>query len=195
MTETTLTKKTFSFGDHFSEWLVAGVTLVALLAGWLYKSSVENRSVQFENSGINAQTPQGWHNLTPQGDEVLHVSDPLSSGFGTTYIVQRIPVEAGSVVGQAASLLTLQRGQQLTAYRVLDQKPVTVYGQAAYEMSYVFVESDPNLTHDKFPNIVHGLDYIYMSGDHVIVVTYWAEKHSYDYDLGRFQRFLRSLKF
>jgi hypothetical protein len=195
MTETIQTKKTFSFGEHFSEWLVAAITLVALLAGWLYKSSVENRSVLFESSGISAQTPQGWHSITPQGDEVLHVSDPLSSGFGTTYIVQRIPVEAGSAVGQAASLLTLQRGQQLTAYRVLDQKPVTVYGQEAYELSYVFVESDPNLTHDEFPNIVHGLDYIYMAGDHVVVVTYWAEKQTYDYDLGRFLRFLRSLKF
>lgn len=195
MTESTPTKKIFSFGEHFSEWLVAAIVLVALLAGWLYKSSVENRSVTFEATGIRAQTPQGWLSMTPQGNEVLHVSDPLSSGFGTTYLVQRIPVEAGSAVGQAASLLTLQRGQQLTAYRVLDQKPVTVYGQAAYELSYVFVESDPNLTHDKFPNIVRGLDYIYLEGDHVVVVTYWAEKQTYDYDLGRFQRFLKSLEF
>jgi hypothetical protein len=195
MTESTPTIKKFNFGEHFSEWLVAGITLVALLGGWLFKSSVENRSVPYENAGLTAQIPQGWLNVTLQGDEILHVSDLMSSGFGTTYIVQSIPVEAGSAVGQSASLLTLQRGQQLTAYRVLDQKPVTVYGLDAYELSYVFVESDPNLTHDKYPNIVRGLDYIYLSGDHAIVVTYWAELQSYENDLGRFQRFLKSLKF
>lgn len=184
-----------SFGERWWDWGVVGILLIALLSGWFYKSSVENRSVQLNSAAIQAETPQGWLNLDPEGSEVLHVSDPLSSGFGTTYIVQNIPVEAGSAVGQAASLLTLQRGQQLTAYRVLDQQPVTVYGQAAYELSYVFVVSDPNLTHDKFPNIVRGLDYIYMAGDHVVVVTYWAEKENFEYDLGRFQRFLKSLKF
>ena len=194
-TESTRTFKTLPLGEHFSDWLVVAVTLIALLAGWFLKSSVENRSVLLESQAIHAETPQGWHNIVPQGNEVLHISDPMSSGFGTTYIMQSIPVEAGSGVGQAASLLTLQRGQQLTAYRVLDQQPVTVYGQAAYELSYVFVESDPNLTHDKFPNIVRGLDYIYLAGDHVVVVTYWAEKQTYEYDLGRFQRFLKSLKF
>jgi hypothetical protein len=195
MTESSRTFKTLSLGEHFSDWLVVAVTLIALLAGWLYKSSVENRSVLVETSGLSAQIPQGWLNGALQGNEVLHVSDPMSAGFGTTYSVQNIPIEAGSGVGQAASLLTLQRGQQLSAYRVLDQQPVTVYGQAAYELSYVFVESDPNLTHDKFPNIVRGLDYIYLAGDHVVVVTYWAEKQTYDYDLGRFQRFLKSLEF
>ena len=195
MTESTRTFKRISIGEQFSDWLVVAITLTALLAGWFYKSSVENRSVLLESQAIYAETPQGWLSLAPQGNEILHVSDLMSSGFGTTYIVQRIPVEAGSGFGQAASLLTLQRGQQLTAYRVLDQQPVTVYGQAAYELSYVFVESDPNLTHDKYPNIVLGLDYIYLAGDHVVVVTYWAEEQTYEYDLGRFQRFLKSLKF
>jgi hypothetical protein len=195
MTESSRTFKTFSPSEHFSDWLVVAITLVALLAGWFFKSSVENRSVLLESQAIYAETPQGWHVSAPEGNEVLHVSDPMSSGFGTTYTVQHIPIEADSGIGQAASLLTLQRGQQLTAYRVLDQKPVTVFGQSAYELSYVFVESDPNLTHDKFPNIVRGLDTIYLAGDHVVVVTYWAEKQTYEYDLGRFQRFLKSLKF
>ncbi len=195
MTESSTTSNTFSLGDRFSDWVVVAITLVALLAGWFFKSSVENRSVLLQTSAIYALTPQGWHNIVPQGNEVLHVTDPLSTGFGTTYSVQYIPIEAGSAVGQAASLLTLQRGQQLTAYRVLEQKKVTVYGKPSYELSYVFVETDPNLTHNDFPNIVLGLDYIYLTGDHAVVVTYWADKQNFEYDLGRFQLFLKSLKF
>ena len=92
-------------------------------------------------------------------------------------------------------MLTLQRGQVLTAYRILEQRQVTVFGQAAYEVGYVFVESNPDLTHNSIPNIVRGLDYIFLNGNHVIVATYWADENSFESDLGRFQGFLNTLKF
>ena len=195
MTATSLPSKTKSASFHFAEWAVIVVTVAALLAGWLIKNSVENRSVPFEASGISAQTPQGWLMTSLQGNEILQVTDPLSSGFGTTYIIENIPVASDASVGQTVSLLTLQRGQALTAYRVLEQKQVTVFGQAAYEISYVYVESNPNLTHNEIPNIVRGMDYIYLKGDHAIVATYWADEKAFESDLGRFQRFLGSLKF
>ncbi len=195
MNASSLPSKTISTGYRFADWAVIAVTVVALLAGWLTKNSVESRSVPFEGSGISAQTPQGWLMTSAQGNEILHVTDPLSSGFGSTYIIQNIPVAADSTVGQAVSLLTLERGQALTAYRILEQKQVTVFGQAAYEVGYVFVESNPNLTHNEIPNIVRGLDYIFLNGDHAIVATYWADEKAFESDLGRFQRFLNSLKF
>jgi len=195
MNASSLPSKTISTGYRFADWAVIAVTVVALLAGWLTKNSVESRSIPFEGSGISAQTPQGWLMTSAQGNEILHVTDPLSSGFGSTYIIQNIPVAADSTVGQAVSLLTLERGQALTAYRILEQKQVTVFGQAAYEVGYVFVESNPNLTHNEIPNIVRGLDYIFLNGDHAIVATYWADEKAFESDLGRFQRFLNSLKF
>jgi hypothetical protein len=195
MNATTLPSKTNSTGHRFAEWAVIGVTVVALLAGWLTKNSVESRSVPFAGSGISAQTPQGWLITSAQGNEILHVTDPLSSGFGTTYSIENIPIASDATVAQVVSQLTLQRGQALTAYRVLEQKQVTVFGRAAYEIGYVYVESNPNLTHNEIPNIVRGLDYIFLNGDHAIVATYWADETAFESDLGRFQRFLSSLKF
>jgi hypothetical protein len=195
MTATTLPPKTNSTGQRLSDWAVIGITIVALLAGWLTKNSVESRSVPFTASGISAQTPQGWLITSAQGNEILHVTDPLSNGFGTTYIIENIPVASNTTVDQVVSLLTLHRGQTLTAFRVLEQKQVTVFGRAAYEIGYVYVESNPNLTHNELPNIVRGLDYIFLNGDHAIVATYWADKTAFESDLGRFQRFLSSLKF
>jgi hypothetical protein len=195
MTVSSQTTITTSPAERFTDWAVAALAIIALLAGWVFKTSVENRSITLQVAGISAQTPQGWLQVSTQGNEILHVSDPSSSAFGTTYIIQNIPVEAGSAVGQTASLLTLQRGQQLTAFRVLEQKNVTVFGKPAYELSYVFVESDPNLTKAQIPNIVRGLDYIYLTGDHAVVVTYWADKENFELDLGRFQLFLKSLKY
>jgi hypothetical protein len=78
---------------------------------------------------------------------------------------------------------------------VLEQQRVTVAGHEAYEISYVFVESDPNLTHAQFPKVVRGMDIIFLNGDQAAVVTYWAGEGSFELDLGRFQQFLKSLKF
>ena len=192
---TTMASKTNSFGERFADWAVVAVTIVALLAGWLFKNSVENRSVSFTSSGISAQTPQGWLTTSVQGNEILHITDPLSSGFGTTYIIENLTIASDATVDQVTSLLILERGQALTAYRVLDQKQVTVFGRAAYEISYVYIESNPDLNHNVLPNIVRGLDYIFLNGDHAIVATYRADQNTFGSELGRFQRFLGTLKF
>ncbi len=195
MNATTLSSKNASTDTRLSDWGVIIITLIALLAGVLFKNSVENRSVSFSNAGISAQTPQGWLSSNVQGNDILHVTNPQSSGFGTTYTIQNIPIASGATVDQVASMLILERGQVMTAFRVLNQQQVTVYGQAAYEIDYVYVESNPNLTHNQTPNIVRGMDYLFMSGGHAIIVTYWADEKAYTSDLGRFQRFLGSLKF
>ncbi len=195
MNASSLPSKTYSTSYRLADWAVIAVTVVALLAGWLIKNSVESRSVPFEASGISAQIPQGWLMASAEGNGILHVTDPLSSGFGTTYSIDNIPTASDATIGQTVSLLILERGQALTAFRVLDQKQVTVFGRAAYEIDYVYVESNPNLTHNQIPNIVRGLDYIFLNGDHAIVATYWADENAFESDLGRFQRFLSSLKF
>jgi hypothetical protein len=195
MNASSLPSKTVTTGYRFADLAVIAVTVLALLAGWLVKNSVESRSVPFDVSGISAQTPQGWLMTSTQGDEILHATNPFSSGFGTTYTLQNIPVASDATVGQAVSLLILQHGQALTAFRVLEQKQVTVFGRAGYEVGYVFIESNPDLTHNEIPNVVQGLDYIFLNGDHAIVATYWADEKSFESDLGRFHQFLNSLKF
>jgi hypothetical protein len=195
MTTTTLPSKSNTAGKWIPEWAVIFITLAALLVGWSIKTNVESRSVPFEAAGITAQMPQGWLTTTAKGIEILHVTDPFSSGFGTTYSIENIPVATDATINQVVSLLTLQRGQALTAYRVLDQKQVTVFGKDAYEISYVYIESNPDLTHNEIPNVVRGLDYIFLNGDHAIVATYWADKTVFESDLGRFLQFLGSLKY
>ncbi len=195
MTATTLPSKTDSTLQRLADWAVILVTLIAVLAGWLIKNSVQNRSVPFTGSGITAQIPAGWLTTKVQGNEILHVSDPRSAGFGTTYTIENIPVATDATVDQVVSNLTLQRGQSMNSFRVLEQRAVTIAGQSAYEIGYVYVESNPNLTHNDIPNIVQGLDYVFLNGDHAIVATYWADENEYASDLARFQLFLSSLKF
>jgi hypothetical protein len=184
-----------SLGDRYAEITVVTITVIALVAGWFYKSSVEMRSRPFESGSLSAEIPSGWLQASPEGDEVLRLTDFSSGGFGTTYLLRSIPVAADSSALEMASLLSLEHGQKLTAFRVLDQRQVSVYGREAYEISYVFVESNPNLTHANLPSVVRGVDYIFMNGDHAVVATFWAGEDNYDPELGRFHLFLESIRF
>ena len=187
--------KNSSLGDRFAEITVIVLTVIALLAGWMFKSSVENRSVSFDVNGISGHAPAGWLQAQVQGDEVLHTMDVSSGDFSTTYIVRKFPIAPDTPFGQIASLLILEHGQQLTAFRVLDQQRVMLAGREAYEISYVFVESNPNLTHAQLPVVVHGMDIIFINGDQAAVATYWAGAENFELDHRRFQLFLKSLKF
>jgi hypothetical protein len=184
-----------SLGDRYAEITVILITVIALIAGWFYKSSVENSSIPFNVEGISAQAPKGWLQSQPAGDELLRATDRSSSGFNTTYLLRKIPIAADTSAAQVANLLTLSHGQELLAFRALDQRDVTVFNKTAYEISYVYVESNPDLTHKNIPSVVRGADYIFVNGNYAVVVSYWADEKNYDLDLNRFHLFLESVSY
>jgi hypothetical protein len=198
MTATTAAARpqpTRSLGDRYAEVSVVLVTLLALALGWALKSAVEARAVPFEAAGITAQVPAGWVRTTGGETELLHVTDPASAGFGTTYVIAAQPVAAGTTEAQVASLVTLARGQALTAYRVLSQQPVTLNGRPAYMLTFVYVESDPDLTHEALPHVVRGVEFVFLDGERAVTVAYHADVDAYEADYGRFRRFLDSVSF
>jgi hypothetical protein len=187
--------KKISLGDRYAEATVIFITIIALIVGWFYKSSVENSSIPFNVDGITAQAPKGWLQSEPSGDELLRTTDRTSSGFSTTYVLRKIPLAADTTPSQVSNILTLGYGQDLMAFRVLDQREVTTFNKNAYELSYVFVESNPNLTHKNIPSVVRGTDYIFVNGSYAVVVSFWADDKNYDRDLNRFHLFLKSISY
>ncbi len=196
MTATTTTVRPVrSMGDRYAEVSVILVTLLALALGWALKSAVEARSVPFEAEGISARPPEGWLRTTGGETELLRVTDPASVGFGTTYVIDTRPIAAGATEAEVVSLLTLNRGQSLTAYRVLDQQPVTVNGRAGHMLTFVYVESDPDLTREEVPHVVRGVEFVFLAGDRAVLVAYHADEPVYEADFARFRRFLNSVSF
>ncbi len=189
------TNKPLSLGDRFAELAVVALTVVALAFGWLLKSTVENRSLPFQSGDITVRVPAGWFAEKTGQNEVLRVSDRTTTGFGTTYAIQQQAVAADMDAAAFVSLLTLQRGTSLTAYRVLDQQDVLVGGRQAVQVEYVYVESAANLSNDVLPAVVHGLDYIFVKDGRAVIITYNADQSLFDANLGRFQRFLVSVQF
>ena len=191
-----MANKQGSLGDRFAEITVVLVTIVALAAGWFYKSSVENASVPFEAEGITADAPKGWLQAGANGDELLRTVDNNSSGFGATYTIRQIAISSEATTSEVASLVTLDHAQNLLAFKMLNQQEVVdINGRSAYMIDYVYVESNPDITHAAVPSVVRGTDFVYLNGDRAVVVSFQADEKNYERDLGRFYRFLESLKF
>lgn len=191
-----MANKQGSLGDRYAEITVVLVTIVALVAGWFFKSSVENASVPFEAEGITAAAPKGWLQVSPSNNEILHTIDINSSGFGATYIIRQVAITSEATTSEVASLVSLELAQNLNAFRILEQQEVKdINGRDAYMITYVFVESDPDLTHTNIPSVVRGMDLVYLNGERAIVVSFQADEKNYDLDLGRFYNFLKSINF
>jgi hypothetical protein len=184
-----------SLGDRFAEISVPIITIVALLFGWLLKTTVEARTVPFAADGITAQVPAGWLRAISTDTERLRLTDPASVGFATTYIIEKRPVVPGTTAAQFTSQLTLARGQSLTAYRVLDQEAFSLNGRDGYKLTFAYVESNPDLTHTELPHVVRGVEYIFINGDQAVLVSYHADEAAYEPDFPRFRRFLDSVSF
>ena len=184
-----------SLGDRYSEIAVALLTLVALLAGWLTMNRVQSRALPFQADGVSAAVPSGWIQSEPGGDVILQARERASSGFQTNYTITRQLTSADGGQNEAVSLLTLQYGQELTAFRVLGQQAVSVGGREALEVVYAYVESDPNVSHAGLPVVVRGADYIFLTDQGAIIVSYRASEAEYEGGLSAFRRFLNSIQF
>ncbi|NJN79313.1 MAG: hypothetical protein HC797_01915, partial [Anaerolineales bacterium] len=137
--------KQVSLGDRYAEVTVIILTAIALVFGWFYKASIENASLPFEAEGIIAEAPKGWLQ-TSSDNELLRTVDINSKGFGATYVIHTVAITSDATASEVATIVALDHAQNLLAFRVLDQREVKVYGRDAYEISYVFVESNPDLT-------------------------------------------------
>lgn len=188
-------KNTISLGDRYAEISVFAVTVIALLAGWFYKTGVENRSVAFELGNVSAALPMGWLRSEGEGANVVSVTDQTSAGFPTTYLLKHSEVTDDVTYALFAAAETRSLGEDLIAFRVLSQQQVLVNGRGAFEIKYVFVESDPNVTRQEWPAVVQGVEYIFLNAGQAVVVTYEAEKTEYEPGLAHFRRFLSSVKY
>jgi len=189
------TNKKPSLGDRYSDWAVIVVTLVAVLLGWLLMSNVQSRSVAFDSGGVKGQMPAGWVTDLAETGVVLHTTELGGSGFSTAYQLEVVPVAGDASPADVASFYSINRAQNLSTVRVLDQQDVTVNGQNGYKVTYAFVDADSDLTRADVPVVVRGVDYFFVAGDHAVVVTYHANEDNYEADFGRFRRFLESLSY
>jgi hypothetical protein len=183
--------------DRWVDVVVTGLFVVALALGWGVKASAEARTASFAGNGIVAQYPAGWVQAETKQPVVFQVEDRLATPFRTTISVQRrpLPPKDDAALATVQSTMVLERGPQLAAFRVLSTREgVTIGGRSGMEVTFAYVESNPNPFLETLPVVVVGKDFLFAVGDQAYVVTLTATEASFDHLSSTLDRFVRTLQ-
>jgi hypothetical protein len=180
-----LTPKTSSAA--LSAWIIAAITLVALLAGWGLRQSVQGLSVQQQRQGISAAFPKGWMIEKPIESTGKVFTARAALDPTLTYTIGLEPSTQNLQLSDLAYNRNLKRAQALEMYAVLDQQNVLVNGKAAYKVHFAYVQANDA---QSLPVVIEGVDYYFAAQPKALVVTLEEETSLFNEQLPRFMQFL-----
>lgn len=158
------------------EWVVWLVVILLLVAGLFLKISIESRTRTFNGPGVSISYPDGWVQLTGEG-QLLYVADPFSSAqFPTGVTIRQLPVEEVgrnlATIGDVAAAWAMRQGQDKQVYRVLNIEPAIINGQNAVRVEYAFVpQTAPGGQTNTVPVVARAQDYLVQQGESLTVFT------------------------
>lgn len=189
---TTQSKLKTTLSVNLSTWFVGGLTIVALLLGWLIKQGVQDDTQRVERQGVVAMAPAGWMiNYGLQSEErVFEAVDPLDPTH--RFVVSLLPAAPDGKVTDLVVIRNLKIGQNLNLFRVIDQGLVSVLGRESYKVTYAYVR--PNES-GMLPQVIQGVDYYLLVGDKALVVTMEEVAGLFKEALPKFLKFLNTVTY
>ncbi|MGQ9815103.1 MAG: hypothetical protein ACUVR3_08125 [Candidatus Roseilinea sp.] len=187
--------------DQMSALLVVIVTLVAILAGLVWRNVVEARTKSYAApSGVTIEYPEPWRLDATNADAgLVRVSDALATEYLTTFEVRWLPVTADAgdeeALATAVNTLALNRGRDLSSFKLLDvQAGQTIKTLPGATVSFVFVYDPTSLFQEGIPAVVLGDDLLVRKGERVYVFSLLAARENRDLAEQRFQAFVESAR-
>lgn len=173
--------------ERRSAVLMIVLLFVSLLLGWQVKTAVQNATHTIEHSNFTAAVPDGWLVQDGSGDLVFVARNPQA--FDQLYRVSRVPV-AGDL-NVLAENRNLARTRQDDTYRVLDATAIVFAGRDAYKVSFARADVDsPGM-----PHVIEGIDYYFVSGDQVVILSLESQSETFAEALPYFQKFVQSVSY
>jgi hypothetical protein len=175
-----------------SALLVTGVTLIALVLGWLIMNSVVSRTIPIGQNGVTASVPSGWMvKYGLQNEEmVFSTSDQLDPHH--RYAVYLRPAVPGGSVTDVAAPRILEYGLNGSGYQLLDQSPAQVNGVEGYRVEFAYIRTGgPGLA----PVVIRGVDYYVPQGQKVLIISMENESSHFASGVEAFSNFLVSVRF
>jgi hypothetical protein len=191
------------------EWVVVVVVVVALVAGWLLKTTVEGSTIRYASPEISLSYPASWlRDIDPEPGTLFSASNMRSGSLYSSNVAVRVSdalptlpagPEAGDIekLTPAITAWSFQRGQELSGFRVLGTESADLGGRQSAMIRYAFV-SDPISSpfRKALPVVVEAADYLVPLGDKVIIVTVAADGMRFEGEDSRwFQPILSSVAF
>lgn len=172
--------------------LITAITLLAIILGLVVKSAAISQTRTLSRAGVVSEAPLGWiiRQGVAQEPLIYSASDPGDPYL--KYAVSLLPAVPGGTLGDSVVTENLNRARSLNAYKVLDQTPVTARGKDAYRISFAYVQTnDPT----SMPVVVRGLDFYFLEGDQVLLVTLEEQAGMFESALPGFMTFMESVKY
>jgi len=200
--------------EGLTEWLVIGLVILALVAGWALKEFIQGQTATFASEALSVRYPVDWL-LEKDEEALLTVRDPDSpSTFKTAFSVRVEPLEEpeereyvfkvegvdasvkplGQVMGLNAAIM--RRNKELKEYNILSTKETTLMGQEALAIQYAYVDSPRAgwATGASLPVVVQAVDTVTIKGDQVYVLTYAADANIFAQEKDTLAAILESVR-
>ena len=183
--------------DRWVSWIIISVFVVALILGWVVKTTAEGRTVVCEAAGVHTCYPAGWVRADVQPPVLLQVENLWAASFRTTLRLERWPVppNAEKPLNVVQSTVALERGRNWTAYRMLlMEEGVSINGRTGMRIAFAYVETNPNPFLETVPVVMRGEDYLFPVGNQVYIATLTAAEANHAQAQKALLAFVRSLQ-
>jgi RsiW-degrading membrane proteinase PrsW (M82 family) len=159
---------------------VYGLVLLTLVAGWLMKSYLlgERTSIVERSSSTEFHFPVAWVQTDEKG-YLLSIRDiRADSAYKPGFLFQRIShanTDRSDQLEDFITPLSIQRGEDLTGYRMLSLQNAFIDNEEAMAIEYIFVYLPPSTTMTKsIPIVVRAKEYLYFHEGGLYSLTYIA---------------------
>jgi hypothetical protein len=181
------------------EALVILLVVAALLLGFALKVWVEGRAVSFatEDGAVSLQYPARWLRQNEK-DTLLTVSDVRAVGWFKprfSLLTREMNPDYPLTESDVLVSLSVQRAQELTAYRVLKVDQGSVDGLEASSLSYTYVSEPTGTVQAALPAVIEAVDRVVMVGGKAYIFSFAATADEFPQELAVFQSILDSVDF
>ncbi len=197
-TDTTQTDTLYGIRNLRKDLGVALVVIVALLLGWLLRSSTLSRTVSFQDpdTGFSLKYPAAWGVADSLQDVLLKVENPQTdSAYKTNLVVEARDLDPQNppTLQEFVDRRVTQKGG-LTGYHFIGEQETTVDGQKARQIIYAYVvQPIEQPRRVSLPVVVVARETIVVGKDRVYYLTVAAPENDVDSASARLNEIIQTV--
>jgi hypothetical protein len=199
MEATTSVRRTVPLRGWLDEILVVALVVVALLLGWAVKGWVEGQTVAFtsDDGAVSLSYPDRWLEQADK-EAVVAASDVRAAGaFKPSFSLstREMDPDYPLTVSDLLVALSLDRAENLTAYRALSVDEGVVGGLEASKVTYAYVAEPTGGAQAGVPVVVGAVDWVVIHEGKAYILTFAAMADQFASEEGAFDSILASVDF
>lgn len=181
------------------EILVVALVVVALLVGWAIKGWVGGQTVAFtsDDGAVSLSYPDRWLEQSDK-EAVIAASDVRGAGaFKPSFSLRTREMDPDYPLTENDLLvaLSLDRAENLTAYRALSVDEGVVGGLEASKVTYAYVAEPAGGVQASVPIVVQADDWVVIHEGKAYILTFAAMADQFAEQEGAFDSILASVDF